>query len=229
VVFRRDNKVDAFQRQMSALRQQLGGSEEEQMDDREEPAQRASDTYATGATGDRYGSQSDYASSDAGGYSFGNYPPPASSASGPVELDQPEVPEFPAVDGQVSIIAQDTLWKGDLESDGSMHVHGRVDGNLRAKDDVWVAEGAEVSATISARRIVVAGQVNGTIRALDRFEALPQARVGADVYAPTFVVHEGAMINGQLHMARDQGTPGSESRAGGTPAVIQRRAARPGA
>jgi len=226
VVFRRDNKVDAFQRQMSALRQQLGGAEDEQMPDSIEPAQRSTDSYATN---ERYANQDDYGSADAGGYSFGSYPPPAASASSPVEADQPEVPEFPAADGQVSVIAQDTLWKGDLESEGSMHVHGRVDGNLRAKDDVWVADGAEVSATISARRVVVAGQVSGTIRALDRFEALPQARVGADVYAPTFVVHEGAMINGELHMARDQGTPDSEGRAGGTPAVIQRRAARPGA
>ncbi len=226
MVFRRDNKVDAFQRQMSALRQQLGSSEEEVSDDRGEASQRSSDAYTSSAsTSERYGSQSDYGVGDAGGYSFGSYPP-APIATTPAEMDQPEIPEFPAVDNQVSIIAQDTLWKGDLESDGSMHVHGRVDGNLQAKEDIWVAEGAEVSATVSARRVVVAGQVSGTIRALDRFEALPQARVGADVYAPTFVVHEGAIINGQLHMAREQGT---EGRAGGTPAVIQRRAARPGA
>lgn len=226
MVFRRDNKVDAFQRQMSALRQQLGGPEDEQAPEGNEPAQSSPEPYATN---ERYARQDDYSSADAGGYSFGSYPTAASGTSSPVEADLPEVPEIPSVDGQVSVIAQDTLWKGDLESDGSMHVHGRVDGNLRAKDDVWVADGAEVSATITARRVVVAGQVNGTIRALDRFEALPQARVGADVYAPTFVVHEGAMINGQLHMAREQGTPGSEGRAGSTPAVIQRRAARPGA
>lgn len=225
MVFRRDNKVDAFQRQMSALRQQLGNSEEEAGDERDEPVQRSSDAYAPQSASDRYASQSDYSVGDAGGYSFGSYPP-APIATTSVELDQPEIPEFPAVDNQVSVIAHDTLWKGDLESDGSMHVHGRVDGNLQAKEDIWVAEGAEVSATVSARRVVVAGQVSGTIRALDRFEALPQARIGADVYAPTFVVHEGAIINGQLHMARDQGT---EGRAGGTPAVIQRRAARPGA
>lgn len=226
MVFRRDNKVDAFQRQMSALRQQLGGPEDEQASEGNEPGQSSTESYPPN---DRYARQDDYGSADAGGYSFGSYPPAATGTPSPVETDQPEVPEFPSVDGQVSVIAQDTLWKGDLESDGSMHVHGRVDGNLRAKDDVWVADGAEVTATINARRVVVAGQVSGTIRALDRFEALPQARVGADVYAPTFVVHEGAMINGQLHMAREQETPGSEGRSGGTPAVIQRRAARPGA
>ena len=219
MVFRRDNKVDAFQRQMSALRQQLGGPEDEQRDEQDE-SYTERDRYA-GQAG-----QGEYAPADAGGYSFGAYQPATTGIAAPLEPEQPVVPEFPAVDSQVSVIAQDTFWKGDLESEGSMHVHGRVEGNLRAKEDVWVADGADVSATISARRVVIAGQVGGTVRAIERFEALPQARVAADVHAPTFVVHEGAMINGQLHMASGQG---GEGRTNGSPAIIQRRAARPGA
>ncbi len=227
MVFRRDNKVDAFQRQMSALRNQLGGPENDEQGVQDDDLSSAqSDSYARDG---RYSDQGEYAPADAGGYSFGAYQPATSGNSVPLEPEQPSVPEFPSVDAQVSVIAQDTLWKGDLESEGNMHVHGRVEGNLRAKDDIWVAESADVSATISARRVVVAGQVSGTVRAIERFEALPQARITADVYAPTFVVHEGAMLNGELHMAGGQSNQGTESRGRGSPAIIQRRAARPGA
>lgn len=216
MVFRREHKVDAFQRQMGALRQQLGGNPLEEAEENQMPE--LQDERRTS----RHGNEP---APDAGGYSFGDYGQAQSNLIPDVGENEPPMPEVPAIDSQVSVIAKDTFWKGELDSDGSMHVHGRVEGTLRAKDDVWVAEGAEVNATITARRVVVGGNVNGTIHASDRFEALPQGNIGADVEAPTFVVHEGATINGQLRMG--SGTePASDERS---PAIIQRRTARPGA
>lgn len=216
MVFRREHKVDAFQRQMGALRQQLGGN----------PLEEAEEQHMPELQDERRGRFDREPGPDAGGYSFGDYGQGQRGMVPDVE-DQPPVPEMPSIDSQVSVIARDTFWKGELDSDGSMHVHGRVEGTLRARDDIWIAEGAEVNANISARRVVVGGTVNGTIQATDRFEALPQGNIGADVHAPTFVVHEGATINGQLRMGSGNETA-SESR-GGSPAIIQRRSARPGA
>jgi len=125
------------------------------------------------------------------------------------EEDGLQVPEMPVVDGQISVVATDTVWKGELQSDGSLHVYGRVEGSLTAKEDIWIAEGATVDATLTARRVVVAGSVSGTVVASERFEALPQGQIHADVNASTFVVHEGAKINGQLKMAQAEGTTGS--------------------
>lgn len=217
MVFRREHKVDAFQRQMGALRQQLGGNPLEEAEEAQMPE------LQDERRAPRFGTEP---AADAGGYSFGDY----GRSQGDLvatEDNQPPMPEVPAIDSQVSVVAKDTFWKGELDSDGSLHVHGRVEGTLRAKEDIWVAEGAEVNATIAARRVVVGGNVTGTIQASDRFEALPHGNIGADVEAPTFVVHEGATINGQLRMGGGA-EPGAEAR-GSSPAIIQRRAARPGA
>lgn len=220
MVFRREHKVDAFQRQMGALRQQLGGNPLEEAEAEENQMPELLDERR----GSRYGNEP---APDAGGYSFGDYGQSQGAMVSDVDDNQPPLPEVPATDSQVSVIAKDTFWKGELDSDGSMHVHGRVEGTLRAKEDIWVAEGAEVNATITARRVVVGGNVNGTVHASDRFEALPHGNVGADVEAPTFVVHEGATINGQLRMG--SGTEPAVEARGGSPAIIQRRSARPGA
>jgi len=93
---------------------------------------------------------------------------------------------------------------------------------------VWIAQGAEVDATIDARRVIVGGAIGGTIRATERFEALPQGRVTADVFAPTYVVHEGALLNGQLRMGSTESNGDARADRPGSAAVIQRRA-RPGA
>lgn len=227
MVFRRDNKVDSFQRQMSALRHQLGGNAEEEQDDLNQRMPELEDERYQPA--DDYRGQETGESADAGAYSFGSYPAqPGQTSYVEEDMSAPEVPEIPPVDSQISVVASETTWKGELDSENSIHVYGRVDGTLRAKEDVWIAQGAEVDATIDARRVIVAGMIGGTIRATERFEALPQGRVTADVFAPTYVVHEGALLNGQLRMGAVESNGETRTERPGSSAIIQRRA-RPGA
>ncbi|MDQ4044834.1 MAG: polymer-forming cytoskeletal protein [Chloroflexota bacterium] len=214
MVFRREsNKVDSFQRQMNALRQQIG--DEEQDDEYFEP-----ETTRRTQSADR----GRRPAADEG-YSFGNVPAGSSSEQDEFGMgDVPAIPEMPQVDQQVSVVAAGTTWQGDLEAQGSIHVHGRVNGSLKASEDIWIADGAEVDARVEADRVIIGGDVSGQITARSRFEALPECDVQADVSAPTFVVHEGATLNGALSMSRASGGEGdareSRSRPG---SIIQRR------
>lgn len=228
MVFRRDNKVDAFQRQMSALRHQIGGDagDEREGYDQDVP-DLADQRYQEEPLG-----QQDFDRPDAGGYSFGSYP---AQAQGGPQADEPyqgendpQVPDMPGVDAQISVIAQGTVYKGDIQSDGSIQVYGRAEGTLTAKEDIWLAEGSDVEATVTARRVIVAGRVSGSVRAQSRFEALPQGVIEADVQAPSFVVHEGAAINGKLTMSSNESvvTSGRAERAGST--GLPPRRTRPG-
>lgn len=227
MVFRKDNnKVDAFQRQISALRHQLGGAGDEDAghegyhDDEEQF--RPEDPTGDAASGrgavddppkpraDRYRSEADPTPE-----------PRFSPVAGVPEPEPPVLPTLPvAADARTSVIAHDTAWKGDLTSDGTVHVHGRVEGGVTAKDDVYVAEEAEVDATITATNVIVAGSVRGSVRCVGRFEVLPQGRVSGDAVAPTLVVHHGATVSGQVRM-----TPDSAGELQ-PPAAVQRRAGR---
>lgn len=224
MVFRRDNKVDAFQRQMSALRHQIGGDAGEERDqiDQDVP-DIADERFQEDPLG-----QQDFDRPDAGGYSFGSYPAPARGQDDDLGYDDEgdlDVPSMPGVDSQISVVAQGTVYKGDIQSDGSIQVYGRCEGTLTAKEDIWLAEGSDVEATVTARRVIVAGRVSGTVRAQSRFEALPQGVIEADVQAPSFVVHEGAAINGKLTMSGTDPavTSGRAERAGSTGLQPRRR------
>jgi cytoskeletal protein CcmA (bactofilin family) len=126
----------------------------------------------------------------------------------------------PLTDGQTSVIAHDTIWKGDLQSEGTIHIHGRVEGTIKAKQDVFVAEEADVDATITATNVVIAGYVKGGIRCGNRFEVLPQGRVDGEIQAPSLVIHDGATIVGQFRMGAGEGTESKPT------SVVQRRATR---
>jgi cytoskeletal protein CcmA (bactofilin family) len=111
------------------------------------------------------------------------------------------LPDIPAIDAQTSVIAHATSWNGTFDSSGSLHIHGKVEGALTARDDVFIAEEAEVDAVITATNVIVAGNVRGTIRCADRFEVLPRGRIIGDINAPVMVVHEGALIAGEVSMS----------------------------
>jgi cytoskeletal protein CcmA (bactofilin family) len=205
---------------MSSLRQQIGGAQGGNQDEETEIPDLEDERFPREAYVPPQGAREQ----DTGGYSFGTYPAGGGepqTPSGPIST--PDIPQIPASDGLVSVIAKSTFWKGDLESEGSIHAYGRVEGALRAKEDIWIAEGADVNASVQARRVIVGGSVSGSIRAVDRFEALPQCLVNADVNAPVFVVHEGANITGQLKMGSSD-NPESRADRTGSPAIIQRRA-----
>jgi cytoskeletal protein CcmA (bactofilin family) len=217
VVFRKESKVDAFQRQISALRQQLGSEEAN-----EEAQPYSGDAPDPQQPEERYDSGISYRARDVAGHSFATSAPSPQFATYEDESTSlPAVPT-PEVDAQTSVVAHDTTWNGDLQTSGSLHVHGTVEGSLTAADDVYIAEEADVSATITAANVIVAGLVRGTIRCGSRFEVLPRGRVLADVHAPSLVVHEGATINGQVRMGAAEASAAEQP----TPTVVHRRAAR---
>ena len=200
-MFRRDNKGDSFEQQMGALRQQLGDTDiEEDEDVLEEQQLETEDDYADRARAYGFGGQQQQ-----------TFSTPA---------QPPAAPMIPDVDPSTTVVSRDTTWKGEMSSEGSVHIHGRFDGAVKATQAIFVAEGAEVDATMTAETIIVAGVSRGTVRARGKFEVLPSGRVAGDIHAPTLVVHEGAIMTGQLRMSGEE-----PSEAKPTP-VIQRRPSR---
>jgi len=154
-------------------------------------------------------------------YSYMDARNQTSVATGPLtEPTAPSTPTIPEVDASTTVVARETTWKGEMSSRGSVHIHGRLDGAVKADQSIFVAEGAEVDATLTADTVIVAGTSRGTVRASGKFEVLPSGRVAGDIQAPKLVVHEGAIMSGQLKMTPDAAPETKPT------SVIQRRANR---
>ncbi len=191
-MFRRDSKVDAFQRQLSALRNQLGN------DPAELPAS-IPDRDPGLPSSSRPLPELDF-------FSESTYTLRDERDIAPLPVVEPPAPPpspVPALDTETSVIAHGTAWSGNLDSTGSLHVHGRADGVLTARNSIYIAEDAEVDATLQASHVVVAGLVRGAVHCLERFEVLPRGRVSGDVHAPRVVIHDGAVVAGKVSMSEE--------------------------
>ncbi|HVB63654.1 MAG TPA: polymer-forming cytoskeletal protein [Nitrolancea sp.] len=199
MIFRKDSRGESFQRQVSGLRKQAQsddelGSDEFRYDETHDTSQFATTPSTPAAPRDETFTSS----------RIGTDTPQTQS----IASVQPAYrPTWQSADATTSVVAVNANWNGTLRTEGSIHLHGKAEGELHAASDVFVAEGAEVDAHIFADNVVVAGIVRGRIEARGRLELLPQGHVSGDVKAPRLIVHEGAQLSGQLKMDAGSTTP----------------------
>ncbi len=92
--------------------------------------------------------------------------------------------------------------KGDVVFSDLLRVHGKIVGRVSSEHELLVGEGGEVEGEVVVGRLVVAGTVRGTVRVKERLVIHGTGRVHAEVFAPTLMVDEGGVLEGEVHMTR---------------------------
>ncbi|HRX36259.1 MAG TPA: polymer-forming cytoskeletal protein [Aestuariivirga sp.] len=97
---------------------------------------------------------------------------------------------------QPTIIGTGAVFEGSLQTDGEVHVDGRLRGWVRA-DLCVVTPSGLVEGEIDAEEVIVAGQVIGPVSA--RHVHLQEgARVEGDITSDTIAVDNGAKLSGAV-------------------------------
>jgi len=68
-----------------------------------------------------------------------------------------------------------------------------------------------VEGEVAVGRLAVAGTVRGTVRVRERVVIHGTGKVFAEVFAPTLVVDEGGVLEGEVHMTRPAKPPAATS------------------
>ncbi len=108
--------------------------------------------------------------------------------------------KFGSGDEIETIVGPSVSLKGNLRSDGNVRLKGKVSGDVKTKGDVYVDEGAEVKASVTAQNLKVAGTVTGDINALGEVQILETGRVSGNVNSQALIVNLGALFNGKSTM-----------------------------
>ena len=126
-----------------------------------------------------------------------------------------------------SVVSAGSIWQGNLTIEGSVRIDGRLSGEVDAQGTVHVSEGAQVDAKVCAAFVIIAGTFQGQVRCSERLEILPTGRAQAELTTKSLVVHEGAFVEGQVHMIEDktiEDKPAGDKMAEGKPAVAPSQA-----
>lgn len=102
-----------------------------------------------------------------------------------------------------TVIAPSVRVEGDFVSEGNVRIEGMVTGSVATEKDLFVGEAAKITADVTARNGVIAGELHGNLRVYDRLELASTARVHGDIQAKVLSVAPGAMMKGQLIIGLD--------------------------
>ncbi len=110
--------------------------------------------------------------------------------------------------GVLSLIGSGTVVEGEIVTDGSVRVDGRLVGDISSKANITVGSTGSVEGTIHGANISLAGKVKGTVAATEKLILEAKSQMRGDIRAQRLVVDEGAMFDGNCAMTTTPDKPG---------------------
>ena len=90
--------------------------------------------------------------------------------------------------------------EGKLVYDGSVHLDGRAEGEIKITGNLDVAQGATARISIEAANVNVKGQVEGSLNVKDKLTLGKNARLSGDIVVRRLQIEDGASLNGHVRM-----------------------------
>lgn len=98
-----------------------------------------------------------------------------------------------------SIIGEDAIINGELNSNTSIRVDGKVIGNISAQNLIIVGEKAEIKGNLNSASIIVFGTLIGNIEATE-IQLKKTGIVNGDISVAIIEIEKGGRYNGNLLM-----------------------------
>jgi cytoskeletal protein CcmA (bactofilin family) len=122
---------------------------------------------------------------------------------GAKRMDAPKTGEFAHIGKSVVI-------KGELSGSEDLYVDGNVEGTIELRNhSLIVGPNGKVKATVTAKAVMIQGNVEGAITASDRVELKKTAVLNGDITTQRVAIEEGAAFRGKVDIQREAGKAAS--------------------
>ena len=114
-----------------------------------------------------------------------------------------------------SLIAADLTIEGKIEGTGHVRIAGKFKGDVNVQGDLTIETGAKLNGGVRAKKVTIAGELEGNIEAASRVELLSSGVIIGDLKAGSLTVAAGSRMRGQADFGWDDGKAASTAKSGG--------------
>jgi len=106
---------------------------------------------------------------------------------------------------ELASIGKSIVINGELSGSEDLTVEGQVDGKIELREHVLtVGSNGRIKAQVSAKAIVVFGQVTGNLTATEKVDIKENGSVDGDIVAPRVAIADGSHFRGSIDMQRKE-------------------------
>jgi cytoskeletal protein CcmA (bactofilin family) len=135
-------------------------------------------------------------------------PTPESSRPVPPAPAPEPASRAPISAGDQATIGKGLFIKGEISGTESLFIDGKVEGSINLSGNrVTVGRNGQVTASITAREIVVLGKIRGNVSASDRVDIRAEGSLSGDVAAARISIEDGAFFKGGIDIRKSEAKP----------------------
>ncbi len=114
-----------------------------------------------------------------------------------------------------SLISADLTIEGKIEGAGHVRIAGRFKGDVNVQGDLSIELGAKVNGEVRAKKVIIAGELEGNIDSATRVELLETGVMIGDLKAGSLTVAAGSRMRGNVEFGWEEKPATSGKSAGG--------------
>ncbi|WP_347260609.1 polymer-forming cytoskeletal protein [Rudaea sp.] len=123
-----------------------------------------------------------------------------------------------AAEKSESLIAPDIAIEGKIEGAGHVRVAGRFKGDINVHGDLTIDPRANVTGSVRAEKVVIAGELVGNIDAASHVELTQSGALTGDLKAGTLTVAAGSRMRGHAEFGWGDEKPSTHKPTNGSAA-----------
>jgi cytoskeletal protein CcmA (bactofilin family) len=101
-----------------------------------------------------------------------------------------------------AFLGSNTEFEGKLSFTGTVRIDGRFKGEIYTEGTLIVGETALIQSNVHVTHIIISGEIRGNIVADKRIEIHAPGKVFGNIQAPTVVIDEGVLFEGNCRMQK---------------------------
>lgn len=112
-----------------------------------------------------------------------------------------------------TLIGRGSELAGDFSVEGSARIDGKVNGNVTVTGTLIVGSTGSISGSVSAKAVVIGGEVMGDVTAPEKAELTATSKVLGDITTGIIVIDQNAIFQGKCDMNQAAPDKKAKSRA----------------
>jgi len=100
-----------------------------------------------------------------------------------------------------SLISPGVTISGEINSQGSIRVDGKLEGTIDIKGNLVLGEKGKIKGEVKAANVMLAGKIEGNVIVSERFEISHTGVMVGDVSSRIITIEEGGMLQGTSKMS----------------------------